>query len=161
MLPSLSSVTIRRIAPHRLLRAGRVDDEAVVGLEQGHADRGVLIEIQHLAAAPLDGAALGELGVVILLVVIVHDVLQLREVIIIRAAIYHGPPEEIPGSRVRDVLGDVADDAVIGGCAVLLMAVEDTVVAEIILLQLPVLASSTSMCRSIRRLNACRVQRLI
>ena len=97
----------------------------------------------------------------ILLVVIVHDVLQLREVIIIRAAIYHGPPEEIPGSRVRDVLGDVADDAVIGGCAVLLMAVEDTVVAEIILLQLPVLALIHQHVPVDQALNACRVQRLI
>lgn len=97
----------------------------------------------------------------ILLVVIVHDVLQLREVIIIRAAIYHGLTQKIPGGRVRDVLGDVADDAVIGRGAVLLVAVEDIVVAEVILLQMMVLIRARQHVPIDQALNACRVQRLI
>ena len=97
----------------------------------------------------------------ILLVVVVHDILQLCEVLIVRAAVYHGLPEEIPGGRVRDVLGDVANDTVIGGCAVRLVTVEDNVVAEVILLQMPVLALVHQHVPVDQALNACRVQRLI
>ena len=146
---------------HRLLGAGRIDDKAVVRLEEGHADHGVLVHVQHLAAAALDGAALGELGIMILLVVIVHNVLQQREVLIVGRAVYHGFAQKIPGGRIRDVLGRVADDPIIGRGTVILMRIKDVVIAEVILLQVMVLVRARQHVPVDQALNARLVQRLI
>jgi len=86
---------------------------------------------------------------VVLFIIIVKYILQDFQILLILRTVHHRLPQEISGSCIRNITGQIIDNPVVPTCLVCLFCMEDIMIPYIITLQSVIFRIMTVPCDNI------------